>query len=192
MTDKDSVLILLQEYGDSISNHDTPLPTLLTNLKFLQKYGSKDNHSERALLAKNLPSNYKLLMTEPIENLRKRHTNHQQLLQKKQIIEFLLKFGYKENYLRKKKYQSLLKLQNDPKLYDKYSRKELVSVICNDYGISPKTARNWNLDKTREFLKKNYCKKKDNIQEYLRGLSNSLFCDIVARSSSLHTPCNTP
>lgn len=182
MTDKDSVLTLLKEYGDSHSNHNMKLSKLIKNLEFLKLHGSKENNLERFLLTKDIPtSNYKTIMTIPIEDLRLKHLQHKE---KNEIIQFLLKFGYKENYLRKKKYHSILKIKNDPKLYQKYERKELLSIICNDYGISPKTARNWNFQKTKNFVQKNLShislfKRNTDTHNYLRSLSNSLFCDII-------------
>jgi hypothetical protein len=180
---KEQILELLREYGDSQSNNDTKLSVLEKNLRFLKENGTKENSEERYNLTKELGGSYKIIMTEPIEELRMKY-------QKKKMIEFLLKFGYKESYLRKKKYDSILKLRNDPKLYEKYGRRELGNVICDNYGISRATVKNWNFEQTRDFFKRDLAKnynvlnrRKNDIQNYLRDLTSTLFCDLIGDNS---------
>jgi hypothetical protein len=82
---KEQILELLREYGDSQSNNDTKLSVLEKNLRFLKENGTKENSEERYNLTKELGGSYKIIMTEPIEELRMKY-------QKKKMIEFLLKF----------------------------------------------------------------------------------------------------
>lgn len=179
MVDKDQLLEILRQYGDSHSNKETKLSVLQQNLRFLETHGTKENAEERYNLTKNLTASYKVLMTEPIGELQKRHT-------RKKMTDFLIKVGYKDSYLRKKKYDSILRMHNNPKIYEKYGKRELNNIICNNYGISRATVRNWNFEKTMDFFKrdlnKNYSsvnRKKNDINNYLMGLTSSLFCDLI-------------
>lgn len=180
----------LRKYGDFHSHPDMDPKVLAKNLAFLERHGTTEDAEERGTIVKDLltPTNYRTIMVEPIGALRLRKEREDRKNRRKEHIGELLKLGYKEKYLRKKRYESIEKMRNDPKLYEKYGKKEIGNVLVSEYGLSRSTVRSWSFGKARDFIQKdllrNYsalCAKKNkkNIRGYLSGLTNCLFYDIV-------------
>lgn len=222
---KCNIVNTLRSYGDPISNVNMHLRNLKNNLEFVKMYGTMEKSGDRVYmitkLMKVINCNhiYKNIMIEPLCDLEKRVSLYEYYDIRKKLINNLIVLGYKKNYLKNLRVETLHKLLDNPTPYVKSNRKELIDLLSSIYGMSPSTLKGWNFEKIKDAFRKKMSKKygplgtngrnanvvdstlnsvqkinedrtnsvemkpriadRNGLSDYLRSLSNSLFCDIV-------------
>ena len=182
MEQKNKIIEILREYGDSLSNVNMYQSTLNRRLKFVNTRGAKKDSTKRAELSKKISNlnnsiKYDYLMTEAIENLEIRLNCLDKLHKKKVIRNKLEILGYKKKYLQNLSLEDLERISHPN---NRKNRQEMCTILNKKEMWSKNTIDGWNTEQLKNAFKRDVQNKYSPLAESIpKRIKNNQRCNFT-------------